>query len=215
MRYIFAGLLWLVAGYATAAVPLCEQLTTFFQQREPDYAQQLQVKILTPEEYWPSCSTPHFALSPNSRRWGRITVDSRCGARHILLQAQVTVRGDYYVSASDIAQGELITLDQLQRKTGQLETLPSGAWLTQPKLPLVALQRVKQGSVLTHNQFRRPWLVVQGQQVNLSFSGVGFQALTRVTALDNGAEGQMIRVRTQNGKIRSARIVRSGEVAIE
>lgn len=215
MRYFCAGLLWLVAGYATATVPLCEQLTTFFQQREPKYAKQLQVKILTTQDYWPSCLTPQFALSPNSRRWGRITVDSRCGTRHILLQAQVSVRGEYYVSAKDIAQGELLTLDQLQRKTGQLETLPSGAWLTQPKLPLVALQTVKQGRVLTKNQFRRPWLVVQGQQVNLSFSGNGFQALTRTTALDNGAEGQMIRVRTQGGKIRSARIVRAGEVAIE
>lgn len=215
MKGLWMGILWAVTSAVQAASPLVQQLTLFFQHRDPHYAEQMTVEMITAQNYWPPCDTPRFSLAANARRWGRMTVVSHCKTRQFLLQVNLKVVGDYYVSRTTIPQGSKVTAAMLAEQRGRIDSLPARAWLTPPPLPLIALQTIKPGRVLTKNQFRRPWLITRGQPVDIVFEGVGFRASYRATALDNAASGQNVRVRTANGQVIVAKASAQGKVTIE
>ncbi|WP_241648974.1 flagellar basal body P-ring formation chaperone FlgA [Rosenbergiella collisarenosi] len=213
MRLLCITLGGLLATTACAQ-PLSTQLLHFFQQREPNYAATLSLDLLTATRSLP-CSQPQIQLPSNSRRWGPLTLTARCGKQVTVLRVVVKVIGTYYQSRQRIEQGASITAQQIMPKIGRLDTLPRASWLTPPPLPLIALQTIPAGKILTKNQFRQPWVIKQGETVPITFSGRGFHITGRAIALDNAGINQTIRIRLATGQRLTARLNDQHELIVQ
>jgi flagella basal body P-ring formation protein FlgA len=79
--------------------------------------------------------------------------------------------------------------------------------------PLRARGYVRMGMVLGAHETQLPWLIIQGQTVDLSYRRGAISIVAKVKAKENGHKGDWIRVEnTSSRKILQARIVSSGEV---
>jgi len=211
-HWIIVGLLMATCAHAT---PLADQLVTFFAQREPDYAKALQVDILQSPSTPLTCTAPRFKLPSNSRRWGALTLTAHCDRQVAVLRVRVQVRGTFYRSQRPIKQGAWVTKEDITTEVGRLDTLPANSWLTPLPLPLIALQRIAAGRVLTKNQFRQPWVIKQGETVPITFTGKGFHIAGRGTALDNAAVNQSLRIRLDNGQRLTATVNERKEIIVK
>ncbi|SER14509.1 flagellar basal body P-ring formation chaperone FlgA [Rosenbergiella nectarea] len=211
--------LWIAASLLMTtpahAVPLADQLVAFFAQREPDYAKTLQVEILRQPPTQLTCSHPRFQLPSNSRRWGQLTLTAKCDQQVAVLRVAVKVKGKFYRSQQTIKQGTLVTADNIKADFGRLDQLPTNSWLTPLPLPLIALQQIPAGKVLTKNQFRQPWVIKQGQTVPITLMGKGFHIAGRGTALDNAAVNQPLRIRLDNGQWLTATVNERKEIIVK
>jgi len=204
-----------ILTFSASAQPLSTQLLHFFQQREPDYADNLSVTLLslTPNTF--SCDQPQLQLANHSRRWGALTLTARCQQQVAVARVAVKVSGYYYQSRQQIKQGTLVQPQQIERCYGRLDRLPTNSWLTPPPLPLVALQSLPVGKVLLKSQFRPPWVIQRGETVTLTFGGKGFTINSRATALDNAAVHQSLRVRLKNGQLLTAWVASDGTLKVQ
>ncbi|HQR05110.1 MAG: flagellar basal body P-ring formation protein FlgA [Proteobacteria bacterium] len=163
----------------------------------------------------PACSSPEIGLPPGARAWGRTTVQVQCrdGAGWTqYVAAQVRVEGHYIVAARPLPQGHLLTAEDLLTQTGDITDLASNAVLD----PTQALGKtltapLAAGRPLRSDYLRQPPVVLQGQNVKVLSRGPGFQVSNEGQALNNGANGQVVRVRLSNGQIVSG-LARAGAI---
>lgn len=210
---------WMVASWLMVmpsyAASLDEQLVAFFSQREPDYATTLQVEVLRVPKTKMACSSPHFQLPSHSRRWGPLTLTAQCGKQVTVIQVRVKVTGRFYRSQRTLAQGAVVRAEDIRSEIGRLDELPPNSWLVPLPLPLIALQKIPAGKVLTKQQFRQPWVIKQGETVPITFQGKGFHIAGRGTALDNAVINQSLRIRLENGQWLTATLNEQKEVIVK
>lgn len=154
---------------------------------------------------YPACDSLTPFLSGGSRLRPRMSVGLRCSspsAWTAYLQAAVSVQGQYYVAARTINPGEALTEDALAPRSGDLVTLPPGT-VTRPAdvQGQVASQRIASGQPVRASALRSADAVLRGQTVRIVARGPGFQVSSEGQAMEPGAPGKMIQVRTASGQI--------------
>lgn len=162
-----------------------------------------------------ACFEPEAFLPKGNRVWGKTTVGIRCTAPStwvVYLQATVRVRGDYYVAAVPLAQGQMVGANDLVKMTGDLTVLPNGI-VTDPSQAVgrTTILSLKMGTALRQDGLRVQNAVQQGQSVRIIGVGPGFQVSTEGHALNNAADGQPAQARTSTGQVVSG-IARPGGV---
>lgn len=162
-----------------------------------------------------SCNVLEPSLPNGTRAWGRTTVLVRCrdGAGWSLyVPARVRVVGDYFVTSRPLAQGELVTANDLLPQRGDLTDLPPGTVTdaTQALGRSLAIG-IPSGRPLRSDMLRQPYAVQQGQNVKIVSSGKGFRVSAAGRALNNAADGQVAQARTSNGQTLSG-IARAGGI---
>ncbi len=152
-----------------------------------------------------NCDDPAAFLPPGSKAWGKVTVGIRCSRPkpwQVYLSAQVRISGEYYVAASNLVNGQILAPSDIIKVNGELSNLPANA-ITKPQL---VLGKTIQGSyaagiALRSDMFRSLPVVQQGQTVKVVSYGKGFTVSTEATALTNANEGQVTKVKTNNGQL--------------
>lgn len=157
-----------------------------------------------------------FLNNPQLR--SRMTVGVRCLTPQpwtLHVQASLSVQGDYYVTNRDIGVGEALSFDDLMARQGDLLRLPRGA-VVDPALAVgyIAQQRISAGSTLRSSALRDPDSIVRGQPVKTEARGVGFVASGEGVALEDGAPGTMIQVRTSSGQVVTGTVVNNTTVRV-
>lgn len=157
-----------------------------------------------------------FLTNPQLR--SRMNVGVRCLSPQpwtLYVQASVSVTGYYYVTNRTIDTGETITMDDLVAREGDLLRLARGV-VVDPSLAVgyIAQQRISAGSVIRSSALRDPDSVVKGQPVRTEARGLGFVATGEGVALESGAPGTMIQVRTGSGQIVTGTVVNNSTVRI-
>lgn len=152
-----------------------------------------------------SCDKLQMFLPNGSRAWGRTSVGVKCTAPQawtIYVQANVEVMADYLIAAVPLAQGQIISEQDLAKAQGDLARLPPGVFTDVAQavgrsvyVPLSA------GTVLRQEMLRIMPVVQQGQKVVLNTIGKGFMVTAEGTALANATEGQRVRVKVGNGQV--------------
>ncbi len=165
----------------------------------------IEVGSLDPRLNMSACTTLQSFLPNGSRAWGKTTVGVRCNEANpwtVYVQAQVRVRGDYYVTAAPLAQGAVIDEPQLVKAQGDLSALPSGV-ITDPAQAVgkTLILPIAAGLPLRQEILRSPPVVQQGQVVRIVLNGPGFSVSNEGRALGNGAEGQLVQARTSQGQV--------------
>lgn len=161
------------------------------------------VGALDPRTQLAACAHMDAFLPPGSRLWGNSTVGVRCTAPSpwsIYVPVQVSIFGNYLITASPLRQGQEVTESDVSLQNGDLAALPSGT-LTELSQALGKTLRnsVGAGQPVRSDMLQAPIIIRQGQTVRLIANGPGFAVTGDGTALNNAAEGQTVQVRTPSG----------------
>jgi flagella basal body P-ring formation protein FlgA len=113
-----------------------------------------------------------------------------------LQQGQVIHVGDFAIQSGELSQPGIIT-DEAQI-IGKVMKFSIGA-----------------GQLLKQDMFRPPYVVTQGQSVQLLSEGQGFKLRTEGIAMNNAAAGQPAQVKVTSGQIISGIAKSDGIVEIQ
>lgn len=157
-----------------------------------------------------------FLSNPQLR--SRMSVGVRCLAPHpwtLYVQAAMTVEGQYYVAGRSINVGESLSADDLVARDGDLLRLAQGV-VIDPALAIgyIAQQRIPAGTSIKSSALRDPDSIVRGQPVRTEARGLGFVATGEGVALESGAPGTIIQVRTSSGQVVSGTVINNTTVRV-
>ncbi len=205
----------LMAPAANAVDALTGQLTAFMQQQYTSPPVALEVEVKTPVGQRPSCERPQFSLPSRNRNWGNLSIAVVCGSQKRYIQAQVRVTDRYLIAASPIAAGQTVSSGDIAWRTGRLDQLSSLPLMVMASaVGTVSERAIGSGQPLTAAMLRRPWLVKNGQQVQVSALGEGFTIQSSGKAMNNAAANDPLRIRMDSGQIVNGRLMPDGSVHV-
>lgn len=165
-----------------------------------------------------SCDNPSVQLPAGQRLRSRMTVSVRCTSptswtMHV--QAEVSVLGYYYVTNRSINKGEILSLDDLNPREGDILRLASSV-VTDPSLIVgsMAGQRLSMGNIIKSTALRDPQSVQRGQAVRTIARGKGFVISGEGQTLQGGAPGSQVQVRVSSGQVITATVLNAGTVQV-
>lgn len=199
--------------------PIVAEIEDLLLQQTNNYPGTAKISVDTKRlENMPACDD-FTAIIPGSQRIRpRMSVNVQCYAPKNWLarvQAQISIEGYYYVAARTLNPGDVINLDDLVAREGNLLSM-ANSLVIDPSLILdhIVTQRIASGSPIKTNAVRNPLSVMRGQVVRIEINGPGFSITSDGQTLEEGSPGQQIRVRTSSGQVISAIVVNANTVMI-
>lgn len=164
------------------------------------------------------CIDPEVFLPSGSRAWGKTSVGVRCKAPTlwtIYVQARVSVHTQYLVAAIPLAQGHVMSAQDVAMQEGDITQLPAGVFtdVAQVSGKYVSISMAA-GNILRQDMLKLPPAVQQGQTILLTSSGKGFSVSTEAKALNNAADGQVVQVKVESGQVVSGIARNGGKVEV-
>ncbi len=207
----------LLASSTAWASSASDAAQAFLEAKAAPLGGQVQVTVLPPPATLPACADPQpFLPGADQRLPGRVTVGVRCGdGQTRYLQAQVAVRGTYWVASRSVPAGTVLTADMLEARQGDLGRLPRQT-VRDPAAIVGRLttRTLAAGAVLQTSQLQSAWLVHAQRQVAVEAVGAGFSVSRDGQALQDGALGDTVRVRMANHSILTGVVAGSNLVKI-
>lgn len=159
------------------------------------------------------CPDMQVFLPSGSRAWGKTSVGVRCGAPSawtIYVQATVNVIAQYLVAAKPLAQGTVVSNDDVLFESGDLSQLPAGVFTDAAQaIGRTANISMTAGTVLRQEMLKMPLAVQRGQTVIVTSVGKGFTVSAEGQAMANANEGQVVQVKVSSGQVITG-VARSG-----
>lgn len=166
------------------------------------------------------CGNVEPYLPPGSRLWGRTRVGLRCvdgvSRWNVSLPVVVNAYGNAWVIKGSIPAGAVLTEDDVVEAEVNWaeESSPvlrdRSLWVGQiATRQLMTGQAVRQGMVKPAQVFQA------GTQVRVVAQGAGFQVSSGAQALSAGVVGEVARVRLENGKVASGKVLDMRTVKID
>ena len=162
----------------------------------------------------PACQELEVFLPSGGQLLGNGTVGVRCPAGKkgwkLFVPVHVTVITPILITGKPLQQGQVLHAEDLASQSGELTQT---GILTDPGQAVgkVLKYSIGAGQVLKQDMLRAPYTVTQGQTVQLRVDGAGFRIHSEGQALNNAAEGQIVRVRISSDQVVSG-TARSGGV---
>lgn len=152
-----------------------------------------------------ACEQLQPYLPSGAKLRSRMTVSVRCQGPEtwtIRAKAELSIEGYYYVTNRTLNVGEIISLDDLVPREGDLLRLPANV-ITDPSLVVgyITTQRINSGNTIKSSTLRDAQSIERGQSVRTVAHGTGFTASGEGKALQSGAPGAQIQVRVSSGKV--------------
>ena len=178
----------------------------------------VQVGQLDASSRLPPCTSLEGYTPSGARLWGKTHVGVRClgpNAWSILLPVNISVTGNYLVTARPLTAGQVLQASDLLTMRGDLASLPSGVVTEVASAIGKSLKNsLAAGQPLRAEILLAPLLVKQGQSVKLIARGDGFTVSSEGKALNNASAGQVVQIRVASGQIISGIVLSDGTVEI-
>ncbi|WP_344795157.1 flagellar basal body P-ring formation chaperone FlgA [Litoribacillus peritrichatus] len=148
----------------------------------------------------PKCTQPLDLVrtGKNANHYGRHTIKVSCSSPRWSFYSGATVKayGTVITASSPIGKGEIVTKDHIKYSKVNLAKM-NGNVLTEADsiLGLAAKRPIRQGYMLTHNQFEAPKLIKRGDGIMIQAVSKLLTVSTPGEALTHGRLGENIRVR--------------------
>ncbi|NEX21077.1 flagellar basal body P-ring formation protein FlgA [Thiorhodococcus mannitoliphagus] len=147
---------------------------------------------------------PTAQLAPGGRTDGNTTVNVRCSEPvgwSIFVPVRIERHAEVVVTARALARKQLIKGQDVRLERKETSGLTSG-YFSDPAAVIgqETKRRLVPGQVLTASHVAPPQLVERGQEVILYAVRPGLTVRMKGEALEDGAEGQRIRVRNRSSK---------------
>lgn len=174
---------------------------------------------VTPPRIQRQAACDHLDVSlSNPQLRSRMSVAVRCVSPQpwtLYVQANVEVTGRHYVANRTINVGEPLSVTDLDTREGDLLRLARGVIVDPAQaIGYIAQQRIPAGTAIKSSALRDPDSIVRGQPVRTEARGLGFVATGEGVALENGAPGTMIQVRTSSGQVLTGTVVNNMTVRV-
>ena len=193
---------------------------TFAKQQTAHLSGQVSVTVGAIEQaQLAPCANLQAFLPLGAKLWGNSNIGVRCSqgaAWTVYVPVTVRVQAPVVVAARPLAGGQQLTAEDLTLQVAELTQLPAGVLSTvQEALGKVLSSGVVAGNPLRQDMLRAPILVRQGQSVRLVAQGQGFKVSSEGRALSNGAAGQQVQVKAQNGQTVSGVVQPDGTIEVQ
>ena len=149
-------------------------------------------------------------LPPGLPVWGATRIGLRCtqGAKlwNVSIPIQVSVYAQATVVKTALAAGTVLDAGQLGQAEVDIAAAP-GAAVADPMLAVgrVLGRSVAAGATLRQTDLKARQFFAAGETVRVTALGSGWQVVTEAQAVGAGIEGQTVRVRTDSGRLLTAR----------
>ncbi|MFW7342467.1 flagellar basal body P-ring formation chaperone FlgA [Pollutimonas sp. H1-120] len=157
-------------------------------------------------------------LPSGQRLRTRMTVGVRCMAPEAwtsYVQASLSIQGYYYVANRNIQSGDVISLDDMSAREGDILRLAGGVVFDPSQaVGYIASQRISAGTPIKSRALRDPNSIQRGQTVRTEARGTGFVATGEGQALQSGAPGAQIQVRSSSGQIVNGTVLNANTVQV-
>lgn len=171
---------------------------------------EVQVGKLDPRLRLAPCQKIEPYLPPGAPLWGATRVGLKCvqgpKAWNVSLPVTVHVWGRSTVATANLAAGTTLEADMLAVAEVDLAGA-SGAAVPKPELAVgrILSRPLAAGGALRQTDLKaRQWFAA-GETVRVVAGGPGWQVVSEAQAVSAGVEGQVVRVRTESGKLLTAR----------
>lgn len=166
----------------------------------------------------PECHDLQPFLTSGQRLRSRLTVGVRCMAPEswsTYVQVNLSISGFYYVANRTLNPGDVISLDDLVAREGDILRLSRGVIFDPSQaIGFIVSQRIPTGTVVKATSLRDPQSIQRGQRVRTVAQGTGFTATGEGQALESGNPGTLIQVRSSSGQIISGIVIDANTVQI-
>lgn len=167
----------------------------------------------------PKCSKLEPFLPTGNRLWGKTSIGVRCNDQQawtIYLQIDIEVIAEAVHAAKSIPRDHTLNESDILLKEVNLVRMSEGI-LTDPAKVIgkVAVTNINAGLPISNQLIRAPHIIQRGQKVKLIVEGSGFSVSTEVEALSAAAEGQVLQIRNQAGRIMTGVARQDGIVEIK
>jgi flagella basal body P-ring formation protein FlgA len=165
------------------------------------------------------CERIEAYLPPGLPAWGRTRVGLRCtqGSKAWNVSLPVTVRvfREALVASATLAAGSTLSGAQFQRASVDITSAAGAPLETSDDIGgRVLAHSLNAGSPLRASDLKpRIWFAA-GERVRVQAGGAGWQIATEAEALSAGIEGQLVRVRVENGRLLQGRAVAARTVEV-
>ncbi len=195
------------------------EVEAFLQAQAAAYPGSASISVETPRlGQQAQCNRLEPFLSSGQRLRSRMTVGVRCMAPNAwttYVQANLSIQGYFYVANRSINVGDTLGLDDLNAREGDILRLSNGVVFDPSQVVgYIAQQRIPVGAPVKSSALRDPNSIVRGQAVRTEARGVGFVANGEGQALQSGAPGAQIQVRTSSGQIVTGTVVNGTTVQV-
>lgn len=178
----------------------------------------IHVGAIDPNMKLANCQELATFLPAGSRAWGKTSVGVRCTIPSnwtIYVQATVNVEAQYLVAATPLAQGQVLTSQDVIFEKGDLTQLPAGVFTDMAQAVGRAVSMsMTVGTVLRQEMLKVTPIVLQGQTVKLTSVGEGFSVSAEGKAMAKANEGQLLQVKVASGQIVTGIARAGGQVEV-
>jgi len=197
-----------------------DKITEFLETQAIGYPGKVSVHAgaIDPNMKLAQCPDVQVFLPTGSRAWGKTSVGVRCNAPSvwtIYVQATVNVVAQYLVAAAPLAQGQVVTSQDLVFESGDLTQLPAGVFTDQAQaIGRTVNISMTAGTVLRQEMLKLSPVVQQGQTVMLTTVGNGFSVSAEGQAMSKANEGQIVQVKVASGQVVTGIAHNGGQVEV-
>ncbi len=158
----------------------------------------------------PECARLEAFLPAGVQGIGKTSVGVRCAENKIsgnkgwsiLVPVQIRISLKLLVSARQLPPGH--TLQQQDLVSQEIETTRVAGYADPGQvIGKVLRYGIAAGQILREDMLRQPYVVTQGQTVQLAAQGGGFSVRSAGVALHNAGEGQAVQIRFASGRVSS------------
>lgn len=180
---------------------------------------EVEIGRLDPRLNLAPCARMEPYLPNGTRLWGRTRIAIRCleGSRpwNVFLPVTVKAWGPAWVLANNVTMGDVLQpQDAMQAEVDWAAETAAVIALPEDWTGQTAARALMAGQALRQGMVRPPLLFKVGATVKVVTGGVGFTVVSSGQALSAGGQGQVVRVRMDNGRLISGTVNAQGEVVI-
>lgn len=188
------------------------RLELFVSEINPHY--EVNVFMKNPEKIPADCPFPLFDVPNKKRTWGNINISVHCDKKRHTIPIYAKAIGEVIIATSDINQGDGFNGNTATIRY-DISNLPIAPIIDSTILDSAqAVRHIKANSVINLPMIKRSWVIKAGDTVTITYIGEGFSAMNMGKALNNGYQGDKIRLRLDNKSVVEAIVMAEGQATI-
>ena len=151
----------------------------------------------------PTCENPILKLPKGSRLWGKTLVQTKCGEQLGWISVEAKVFMPVAVVFSPVKYLDELNDSNVRQEDIEISRYNFGStWLDAASvIGKQATRPITNGVGIRPEMIRSKPSVNAGDSVKISLKGNGFQIMSEGVALTNAQTGQVVRVKTNQGKV--------------
>ncbi|RFC37668.1 MAG: flagella basal body P-ring formation protein FlgA [Candidatus Nitrotoga sp. SPKER] len=219
---LVGALLYTLSAWAVpqqSHVEIRTLITTFVHEQTLNLPGQVTITVneIDRRVSLPACPALEAFIPPGGQLLGNSTVGVRCTTNMkkwtLFVPVHIKVSANLLIVNSSLQQGHILRAEDIGNQRSELTQI---GILTNPLQAIgkILKYNVGAGQVLKQDMLQAPYVVKQGQVVQIQVERQGFKIHAGGQALNNAAEGQVVQVKTSSGQVVSGVVQPDGAINI-